>query len=128
MSVDGNVKVPIGVTAVIKQAPIIMHVSFEIRSPDHDFVKGTKHNLRPSAYAACEIKPPSSRADSEINYSDLPRTATRSGKHDPITAYIHDREFDHLLELKLFDKIVKHGNVLKPTGMSLPYSILRNSI
>ena len=69
LSVDDKAKVPIGVTAVTKQAPLIMHVSYETRLPDHDFVKTTKHKLTPSVYAACEIKPPSSRADAKITYS-----------------------------------------------------------
>ena len=46
-----------------------MHVSSEIRLPDHDFVKATKHKLTPSVYAACEIKPLSSRADPKITCS-----------------------------------------------------------
>ena len=50
LSVDGKAKVPIGVTAVTKQAPLTMHVSYEIRLPDHDFVKATKHKLTPSVY------------------------------------------------------------------------------
>ena len=41
MSVDDKVKVPIGVNAVTKQAQLIMHVSYEIRLPDHDLVKTT---------------------------------------------------------------------------------------
>ena len=57
LSADNKAKVPIGVTAVIKQAPLIMHASYEIRLPDHNFVKATKHKLTPSVYAACEIKP-----------------------------------------------------------------------
>ena len=69
LSVDDKAKVPISVTAVTKQAPLIMHVSYETRLPDHDFVKTTKHKLTPSVYAACEIKPPSSRADAKITYS-----------------------------------------------------------
>ena len=48
LSVDDKAKVPIGVAAVTKQAPRIMHVSYEIRLPDHDFVKATKHKLTPS--------------------------------------------------------------------------------
>ena len=36
LSVDDKAKVPIGVTAVTKQAPLIMHVSYENRLPDHD--------------------------------------------------------------------------------------------
>ena len=57
LSVDEKAKVPIGVTAVTKQVPLIMHVSYEIQLPDHDFVKVTKHTLTPSVYAACEIRP-----------------------------------------------------------------------
>ena len=57
LSADNKAKVPIGVTAVVKQAPLIMHASYEIRLPDHNFVKATKHKLTPSVYATCEIKP-----------------------------------------------------------------------
>ena len=78
LSVDGKAKVSIGATAVTKQAPLIMHVSYEIRLPDHDFVKATKHTLAPSVYAACEIKPPSSRVDPEITYSGPTYIAIRS--------------------------------------------------
>ena len=65
-SVDDKTKVPISVTTVIKQAPLLIYVGYEIRLPDHDFVKATKHKLTPSVYVAFEIKPPFSRADSEI--------------------------------------------------------------
>ena len=36
LSVDDKAKVPIGVTAVTKQVPLIAHVSYEIRLPDHE--------------------------------------------------------------------------------------------
>ena len=86
LSVDDKTKVPIGVTAVTKKAPLIMHVSYEIQLPDHDFVKSTKHKLAPSVYAACGAKPPSSRVDPEITYFGLTYIAIRSG-----------RNFNHLL-------------------------------
>ena len=44
LSVDDKAKVPISVTTAIKQAPLIMHVSYEIQLPDHDLVKTTKQN------------------------------------------------------------------------------------
>ena len=111
---DDKAKVPIGVTTVTKQAPLMMHVSYENRLPDYDFVKATKHKLTPSVYAACEIKPPSSRADPEITYSG---PTIRSGKHDSSTAYKHGRDFDHLLGLQQFHEIVKFENAVKPIGM-----------
>ena len=79
LSVDDKAKVPVGITAVTKQAPLIMHVSYEIWLSDHDFVKATKHKLAPSVYVACEIKSPSSRADPEIIYSGPSYIAIRSG-------------------------------------------------
>ena len=50
ISMDDKAKVPIGVTAATKQAPLMMHVSYEVRLPDHDFVKATKHKLSPLVY------------------------------------------------------------------------------
>ena len=64
LTVDDKAK-PIGVTAVTKQAPLIMRVNSEI----HDFVKATSHKLKKSVYASCEIKSLSSRAFPEITYS-----------------------------------------------------------
>ena len=42
-------------TAATKQTPLAMHISDEVRLPDHDFVKATKHKLTPSVYAGCEL-------------------------------------------------------------------------
>ena len=106
LSVDDKAKVPVGVTAVRKQAPLIMHVSYKIRLLDHDFVNATKHKLTPFLYSACEIKPPSSRADPEIAYSGPTYMVIRSGKHDSSTACTHDRDFDHLLRLKSSIKLL----------------------
>ena len=71
-----------------------MHVSYEIRLPDHDFVKATKHKLTSFVYAPCGVKPTSSRAEPEITYSGPTYIAIRSGKYDSSTAYTHGRDFD----------------------------------
>ena len=80
-------------------------------------MKFTKHKLIPSVYAACEIKPPSSRADPETTYSGPTYIAIRSGKQNSRTAYTLFRDFDHLLGLKEFDKVDNHENAVKPTGI-----------
>ena len=112
LSVDDKSKVPIGFTVVTKQTPLIMHVSYEIPLPDHFFVKATKHKLTPCVSPTCEMKLPSSRADPEITYSGPTYITIRSGKLDSCTAYTHVRDFDHLLGLKEFDKVVKHENAV----------------
>ena len=60
-SVDGKAKVPIGVTAAKLQPPMVLHMTYELRLPDHDFAKATKHKLTLSVYAACEIKATSAK-------------------------------------------------------------------
>lgn len=56
LSIDDKAKVPIGITAATKQAPMVMHMTYEIRLPGHDFVVATSHKLTPSVYAGCELK------------------------------------------------------------------------
>ena len=55
MSTDDKAKVHIGKTAAKAQAPMLMHVAYKIRLPDHDFNVGDKHKITPSVYAVCEI-------------------------------------------------------------------------
>ena len=101
---------------VTKHAPLIMDVKYEIRLPDHDFVKVTKHKLAP-VYAACEIKSHSSKADPEITYSVPTYIPIRSRKHDWSTGYTYDGDINHLLGLEEFKEIVRSGNSVKPIGM-----------
>ena len=79
---------PISVTAATKQASLVMHVSYEIRLPDHNFMKATKHKLTPLVYAGCEIRSPSAWTDPEISYSGPNYIAIRSRKHDSSTQHI----------------------------------------
>ena len=117
LSVDDKAKVPIGVTAANKQPPLKMHVDYEIRLPDHDFVKSTKHKLTPSVYSACEIRTTSSKVAPEISYLGPTYIAIRSGKHDSSTAYSHGRDFDHVVKLEEFQSIVKNEGEVKPVAM-----------
>ena len=66
ISVDDKAKVPISFTSAIEQAPLMMHVNYEIILSDHDFVKAAKHKLTPFVYPACEMKSHSSKADPKI--------------------------------------------------------------
>ena len=99
VSIEDKAKIPIGITAAKHQAPLVMHMDYQIRLPDHDFVKGAKHKLIPSVYAACQIKSPSPKKDPEITYSGPMYILIRSLKHDSSTAYTHGSDFDTLLSL-----------------------------
>ena len=118
LSVDDKAKVPIGVTAAKYQSPLVMHMTYEIRLPDHDFVKASKHKLTPSVYAACEIKSASAKSQEEITYSGPTYIAIRSCKHDSSTAYSHGYDFNQLVEKPEFQPILKTSKgALKPVGM-----------
>ena len=94
-----------------------MHVDYKIRLPDHDFAKATKQKLVPYLYAACEIFATSSKAIPEISYSGPRYIAICSGQHDWSTAYSHQRDFGHVLELEQFQSIDMVGNETKPMTM-----------
>ena len=118
LSVDDKAKVPIGVTAAKYQTPLVMHMTYEIRLPDHDYVKGPKHKLIPSVYAACEIKSASAKTPEEISYSGPTYIAIRSLKHDSSTAYTHGYDFNKVMELEEFQSIVKTSTGdIKPIGI-----------
>ena len=94
-----------------------MHFDYEIRLPDHDFVKVAKHKLTPSVYSACEIRTTSSKVASEIYYSGPTYIVIRSGNHSSRTAYSHGCGFDHVLKLEEFKSIVKSEIEVKPVAM-----------
>ena len=118
ISVDDKAKVPIGVTAAKYQAPLVMHMTYEIRLPDHDFVKASKHKLIPSVYTACEIKAVSAKAEQQITHSGPTYISIRSLKHDSSTAYTHGYDFDHVMEMAVFETIMKNSEgMCKPVGI-----------
>ena len=119
ISVDDKAKITIGMTAATKQVPRVMHVSYEIRLPDRDFVKATKHKLTPSVYAGCEIRSPSAWAYPKISYSGPTYVVIRSGKHDSSTAYLQGKEFNHVMEMKEFQELMKVDSLTKPIAIVL---------
>ena len=118
LPVDDKAKVPIGVTAAKYQVPMVMHMTYEIRLTDHNFVKATKHKLTPSVYAACEIKATSAKQDPEISYSGPTYISIRSGKHESSTTYNHGYDFNHIVELPEFKAAFKDSqNRMKSIGI-----------
>lgn len=55
LSQDDKARIPIGLTAARKQAPLMMHLEYRIRLPDHDWVVAENHKLIPSVYACCKV-------------------------------------------------------------------------
>ena len=93
-------------------------MTYEVRLPDHDFVKATKHKLTPSVYAGCEIRSVTAKKDPELSYSGPTYISIRSGKHESSTAYTHGYDFVHVMQMPEFDSLLKNSEgKVKPIGM-----------
>ena len=102
LSQDDKCKVPLGLPAAKIQAPMLMHLDYRIRLPDHDWTVAPRHQLTPSVYAACLLS-----EDGDLGYSGPTYIAIRSAKHDLSSAGSHAADFDRLVNLKEFEKIAR---------------------
>ncbi|CAF0777437.1 unnamed protein product [Didymodactylos carnosus] len=110
LSQDDKCKVPIGLPAAKIQAPMLMHLDYAVRLPDHDWTVAPRHQLTPSVYAACMIGP-----EGDVGYSGPTYIAIRSAKHDRSDAQSHANDFDTLVRLKEFEKSARdHNGDVKP--------------
>ncbi|CAF2616168.1 unnamed protein product, partial [Rotaria sp. Silwood2] len=100
LSQDDKCKVPLGLPAARVQAPMLMHLDYRIRLPDHDWTVAPRHQLIPSVYAACFLSD-----DGDVGYSGPTYIAIRSAKHDFSSAQTHASDFDRLVGLKEFEKV-----------------------
>ena len=93
-------------------------MTYEIRLPDHDFVKATKHKLTQSVYGALEIRGVSAKCESEISYSGPTYISMRSGKHESSAVYTHGYDFQHVIEMPEFESCIRnYTDKVKPTGI-----------
>ena len=91
VSNDDKAKVPLGLAANL-QAPLLMHLEYEVRLPDHDFVVGSRHKLTPSVYGVCTIN-----SKGKVTYSGDTFIRIRSGKHDNSSVNTHAYDMHNLL-------------------------------
>ena len=68
-SQDDKVKVPIGLTAAHKQAPMVMHMEYQVTLPDHDFVVAAKHKLIPSVIGDMKVVKSKDLMNDAVTYS-----------------------------------------------------------
>ena len=85
-SQDDKARVPIGLTAANKQAPLLMHMEYKVRLTDHDFVIAPRHKLVPSMIASMTVKKNSKMA---VTYSGPTYVGIRSAKHSTSSACHH---------------------------------------
>ncbi|KAJ6639294.1 hypothetical protein Bhyg_12037 [Pseudolycoriella hygida] len=104
---DDKAKVPIGLPAASKQGPLLMHMQYRVKLPDHNFVVAGGHKLTPLVYAFCGVKPDGGGDPSAIAFSGPTFIAIRSAKHTSSTALSHARNIQKIYSTTDFDKLTK---------------------
>ncbi|CAF1291047.1 unnamed protein product [Rotaria sordida] len=102
LSQDDKCKVPLGLPAAKVQAPMLMHLDYRVRLPDHDWTVAPRHQLTPSVYAACFLS-----EEGDLGYSGPTYVAIRSAKHEFSSAESHALDFDRLICLKEFEEVAR---------------------
>ena len=108
LSQDAKARVPIGITAANKQAPLMMHLEYKVTLPDHDYVKAPGHKLVPDVYAGIKINAPTNQFGDpkSVSYSGPTYIAIRSAKHTQSTAFEHLHDIKTLTYLPEFENIM----------------------
>lgn len=109
---DTKSKVNIGRPTAKGQSPLIMRLDYDVSSVDSQTspMSNTRHQLTPCVYAASIIDETGLIGTAGPTYISV-----RSAKHDRLTHESHARDFDHLVELKEFEKFARdHLGRVKP--------------
>jgi len=115
VSQDDKARVPIGITAANKQAPLLMSMEYRVTLPDHDFVVGARHSLIPSVYAVLRVKSEHIGKEEAVTYSGPTYISIRSGKHDSSTAFTHGDDFNRLVNLpEMSGEVFAEDGQVKP--------------
>ena len=89
-SQDDIAKASTGMTTASKQAPMFMHMEYQVTLPDHDFVVASKHKLMPSDIGDMKLVKSKDLTNNAVNYSGATYIGIRSAKHSASFAYFQD--------------------------------------
>ena len=96
-SQDDIAKVSTGMTTASKQAPMFMHMEYQVTLPDHDFIVAPKHKLMPSVIGDMKLVKSKDLTNNAVNYSGATYLVIRSARHSASFAYFQDMMRVHSL-------------------------------
>ena len=94
-----------------------MHMEYQIISPDHDFIVGSRHKLIPSVIGDMEVAKRKFLTNDAASYSGSTYIAITSAKHSAFLAFHYLRDMDQVRTLPEFtdsfqDKSSKEKKVM----------------
>ena len=88
-SQDDQAKVPIWMTATSKQAPMFLHMEYQVTLPNHDFVVAAKSKLIPSVIVDMKFVKSKDLTNDVVTYSGATYIGIRSAKHSASSTFAH---------------------------------------
>ncbi|CAG8734991.1 24591_t:CDS:2 [Dentiscutata erythropus] len=119
VSQDDKARIPLGLAAANKQAPILMRLEYQVKLLDHDWIVAERHKLISSVYAILNVEGGKYRNSKAVTYSGPTFIRVCSGKHDSSTAYSHGKDFDELMVKKKLHDYTKMDGQPKPVMVML---------
>ena len=95
LSNDDKTRNPLDLDAATLETPILMHLEYKVKLPNHSFVATPAHKPILSVYAVCEIT-----WKGEVFYSGDTFVRLRSAKHDTFNAFIHSHNLIELFKCR----------------------------
>ena len=66
---EKKAKVPISITTIKKQTPLLIHMEYQVTLPDHNFVVGSKRKLISSVMCDMKVVKSKDLLNDTVNYS-----------------------------------------------------------
>ena len=101
-SQDDTAKGLIGLTAGNKQAPMLMHMDYQVTLPGHDFVVAPKHKLIPSTIGDMKLVKNKDLTIDAVTYSGATYIGIRSAKYSASSAFAHFQDMIRVRSLPEF--------------------------
>ena len=86
-SQDDKAKVPIGLTATNEQAPMLIHMDYQVTLSDHDFAVVPKYKLIPSVIGDTKLVKSKDLKNDTVTYSGATYIGIRRAKHSASSAF-----------------------------------------
>ena len=105
-SQDNKANVPIRLTAANKQVPLVIHVEYNVKLPDHNFVITKQHKLVQLVIGNMQVKAKTFSQDA-VTYSGPTYIGIRSAKHLGLKVYNHHVDMKQICVLAEFERSSK---------------------
>ena len=116
ISPDDKAIVKLGIIAAKLQTAMVMHLSYRVRLPNHDYIVASKHHLIPLVYAFLSVDDKAFGQPSAVSCKGPTAIYIRSGKHDRSNALSHCLDLSDILRSGKFKEYTHNNRGMKKSS------------